>query len=99
MPSLRLVNPFRSQNSTVITALTLRCGQVWAIDQPFHDARINVFAKSFPDALVPLGGQRYRKHITARLVRVRNEICGRITQLAPTYIAFDVLTQLPLPSS
>src|SRR6266568_8665285 len=52
MPSLRLVNPFRSQNSTVITALTLRCGQVWAIDQPFHDARINVFAKSFPDALV-----------------------------------------------
>ena len=53
MPSLRLVNPFMSQNShRHEPALTFRRGQGRAVDQPFHDARIDILAKGLPDALV-----------------------------------------------
>ena len=32
--------------------LAFRCGQVRAVDQPFDDARIDIFSKRFSDALV-----------------------------------------------
>jgi len=50
MPSLRAVNPAEQHRHH--PPLSFRCGQVRAVDQPFRHARIDILAKSLPDALV-----------------------------------------------
>jgi hypothetical protein len=46
------VKPLTSQNSTVITATLSVGGQHGPIDQPFHDARVDIFAEGFTNALL-----------------------------------------------
>ena len=53
MPSLRLVKPFMSQNSTVITRRSPSLGgQRLRVDQAFHDARVDVAAEGLAHLLL-----------------------------------------------
>ena len=50
--SLALVKPLMSQNSTVITRRCPSDGQLRPVDQPFDDARIDIFAERLAKLLL-----------------------------------------------
>jgi hypothetical protein len=53
MPSLRLVKPFMSQNSTVITRRSPSLGgQRLPLDQALDDARVDIAAEGFAQAFL-----------------------------------------------